>query len=365
MIRNGLWVIGLTLVHLTGCEAQNDEEERTCLLVFDYAYNDQGHIEELTLDQSGDGSVDARVEYLNTYNDDGLITEVVTRAVRTDDELKFETHHELNEFGRTVYSLYEGEEIKLWVHESGESKSVEQRTFSYTAEFDDARRLISETMDLDADGTPDERELNTYDENGRRSKYEIDEGADGTVEVTTNYTYTFTEQGSYESIIWEEIAPIVTTVTEFTYEYDEENRVIGRTIDVRQDGIPEEECTISYSDEGEEEFCETLVNGTVTRERTQVKDAEGNLVMSLTVKVDDGAASRGTYTYDDSRNRLTALSEVRDNEDAEWETTLYSTYTYDEEGTKLSENREIMNWGPSTETCADSYLPGYQLTLSR
>ena len=362
MIRSGALGICFfaALAYLTGCEVK--DEAQTCHIVFDYAYNDKGHIEEMTLDENGDDSVDARVEYSNTYDEDGGITEVVTKCIRSDDKVKYKTVHELNELGRTVHSLYEGEEIKYWIHENGVSKSVEQRTFSFTVEYDDRDREISNTVDLDADGTPDEQALNTYDENDR--KYMIDEGADGTIEFTRYYTFFSSEEGLNTSTIWEEVG-LITTFTEFTYEYDEEGRKIGSTIDVRQDGVLEEECTITYDDEGKEEFCETMVNGAVTRERTAVRDSEGNLVMSLTENVDDGAASRSTHTYDDSRHRLTTLSEVRDNSEADWEETLRITYSYDEDGRKVSETRERYHWGPSTETCADAYLPGYQLTLSR
>ena len=361
------WFLGIYLAAVaqcTGCIDKDDAE--TCRLVFDYTYNDQGHIEKLTLDEKGDGSVDARVEYTNTYTDDGWIGEVTTKCFRSDDRMKYEILYELNEAGRTIYSLYDGEEIKVYIHEYGESISEEQSTFSYTGEYDENNRIISETTDLDADDTPDEIELYSYDVNGRREKYEIDEGADGTVDFVKNYTYTFTdtEPKKYESILWEEIG-LITTITEFTYEYDDDLNLIGRAIDIRQDGILEEVCTISYDDEGQEEFCERFANGALIWEKTEQKDTDGNVVMTLTEQADDGSASRKTYTYDESGNRLTAASEIRDNAEASWEATASSTYTYDEDGIILSETKDIFNWGPSTQSCADSYLPTAQITVRR
>lgn len=363
MIRNRVWGICLaSLVQLTGCVVE--EDDLTCRIVFDYTYDQQGHIKEVTLDENGDDSIDARVTYSNTYHEDGWIREVVTTGIRSNDRVKYTTIHELNESGRTVYSLYEGEEVSVRIHEYGETKSVEQRTFSYTAEYDDDRHLISAIMDLDADDTPDERELNTYDEDGNREKYEIDEGADGTIDFTIKYTYTYTEQGKTESIVHEEIG-LITVATEYTYTYDDEGRETGRTTDIRQDGNPEEVCTTSFDDEGERSFCEKLVNGAPVRENTQWRDSDRRLLMSLSEELDDGAASRSTYTYDDSGHRLTALSEKRENYRASWEKTNFAEYTYDENGTKVSETRVDYSRGPSSQSCADSYLPGYQITVRR
>lgn len=363
MTKNGAIGICLAaLIQWTGCEGEKVSE--TCRIEFGYIYNDQGHIEELTLDENGNGSVDARVEYTNTYTEAGWINEVTTKCFRSDDRIKYETVHELNESGRTIFSLYDGEEINVVMHEYGETVREEQSKFSYTAEYDPNNRLLTETTDLDADGTPDEKELYTYDANGYRTKYEIDEGADGSIDFLTNYTYTFTEQGQYQTVLWEDIG-LITTITEFTYEYDAEGLLISRSIDVRQDGILEEQCTISYDDDGEEEFCEGYANGAPIWEKTERKDTEGKVLMNLTEQVDDGAASRNTYTYDESGNLHSVASEKRDNAESEWEDTAYSTYTYDADGKKLSETKDVLNWVPSTQSCADSYLPSAQITVRR
>ncbi len=363
MTKHGAPMIWLAALILSmGCEVEKDS--KTCLIVFDYIYNDQGDIEKLTLDEDGNGSVDARLEYTNTYTEDGWINEVTTKCFPSDDKLKFETVHELNESGRTIYSLYDGEEIKVYLHQYGETISEEQSKFSYTAEYDADNRLISESIDLDADGTPDEKELYSYDENGYKQKYEIDEGADGSIDFYTNYTYTFTEQGHYQSILWEEVG-LITTLTEYLYEYDADVRLVGTGIDVNQDDILEEECTYTYDDDGRKKFCTGYVNGAPIWEKTEQSDPDGNVVTSLSEKVDDGSASRNTYTYDESGNLLSVASETRDDSEASWEKTSNSTYTYDSDGKKLSETKEVFDWGPGTKSCVDNYLPRAEITTRR
>lgn len=358
----GFSILLAVLVQLIGCAMEPEAEN--CLIEFGFTYNDQGHIEKITLDEEANGSVDARVEYTNTYTEDGWINKIETNCFRSDGRRKYKTIHELNESGRTEFSLYTGEETNVGIHVYGEPETEEQRNYSYTFEYDSNNRLLSQTLDLNADNTPDEQEFYTYNEDGDEETFGIDEGADGTVDLLTKYTYTFTAQGQRQSIVREEIG-LITTVTEVTYAYDGEGNLIQRNTDVRHDGILEEQCTFSYGAEGQTDICQGYVNGAPVWKRTEQRDADRHVFTTLYEEFDDGSASRRIDTYNESGHRITRTYAKRDKFESPWRDTEHRTYTYDADGKKETMTRKMLNWGPHTETCADSYLPTALITERR
>ncbi|MBN2342022.1 MAG: hypothetical protein JXX29_07975 [Deltaproteobacteria bacterium] len=340
-------------------------DSNTCLVEILYAYNDLGNLVEQTLDAKADGTVDAYVNYAFATTEDGWPSVVETSTIRTDGRVKFETTHELNELGDTVFFLYNGEDFNVSFHEYGEVITEEHATFSYTLEYDDNHHLSARTLDLGADNTPDEREMFTSHSDGRLSTYELDEGADDTIDVSTSYTYTYNELNQRISLLVEEVG-LITTRTEYLYEYDELGNRIVQDKDVNQDGILEEHCekTFDAQQQERERLCERYVNGALESLRTRQLDENGNVVLYLDEWMDDGYATRSAFTYDELENMLSQVLETRVNEDASWEVKRATTYTYDSAGKKISATVNIPDYGPGLETCADVLLPTAQIDVA-
>lgn len=218
--------------------------------------------------------------------------------------------------------------------------------------------------DNDGDGTVDFLAVLTYsyDANGNRLGYDLDEGGDDLVDRSYAYTYDangnrLTEEhrtgdgtltrgvtnvyGTTGNLLKMELDSEGDGVVDQRITYDAHGNMLVDEWDRDNDGVVERRFTYtnvySYDEDGHvlvvERYDSAINPGTPGRRFTRTYDAVGNLLIDESDNNADGVVDRRlTYTYDQRGNVLTDVKDL----DADGNVDARYTYTYDAQDNRIT-----------------------------
>ena len=178
----------------------------------------------------------------------------------------------------------------------------------------------------------------TYDGEDRPLTVSIDEGADGSANYVTAWTYNdkgFLASEQYTDDLGEDAAPDYLT----TYVYNGDGLLAAEETDLYLDEEPDTRWTYTYDDAGNRALSEWDggADGTINEVLTSTFDGHGNVLTTQDDKYADGSVDvTTTNTWDQDSNQLT--EQVAN---ADGALTESDAWTYDADGNVLTEQQDL------------------------
>lgn len=238
-----------------------------------------------------------------------------------------------------VYRLYNGEWDDV---EASETPDVSSYKLTYDREFTRDGELVAE-VEFDPAGEEVQKQLNTYNENGKIIRHELYN--EGVLAETIDFTYNDKGLVATEYREFEEGYPLRTL-----YTYDDDNRVIEKRVE-DADGELERRETFAYHPEWKDKITSKVIfdeeDEMTQEETTEYEERNGEIKIKSVVIVDHAMKITRKTVYFDAKSREDNIAFVVYNEkDKALE--LFRI-VHDEQGREVEERSESVNTSENYE----------------
>jgi len=244
-----------------------------------YQYDTNGNISAETTDLNNDGVADVNKTF--SYDNSGNLLQITNSATNTTETLSYNASNLL--LSRLIDKVADPDI---------------QESYSYTD-----NKLSQFELDKGADGTIDSSTAYTYDANGNLSSYEIDKDGDGVADTTASYTYS---GGLVSSFVEDKENDGIANLI-IVYSYDENGNRISHNIDSTEGGEPKTLSTFEYDDN----------NNVIRYEQDQDLDGTTDYLEA--------------YAYNQNNKRTAYRRDL--NADGTWD--VVAQYFYDTNGNRI------------------------------